>query len=88
MTSVLKNIAISVVVLGSMVSTGLALNSYVPWHYLGYLFKLIRLLIIPIDFVLDTDTLLVLITIVFIVESIIWTIRGVIGFINITGFNK
>jgi hypothetical protein len=85
---ILKRVALMAFIVAALVSVGELLNQIIPWEYLGYFFALIRRLVLPIDFMWDTTTMLVLIGLSLFVEAAIWGVRGLLALIKLVGWNK
>jgi hypothetical protein len=85
---ILKRVALMAFIMAVLVSVGELLNQIIPWEYLGYFFGFIRRLVLPVDFMWDTTTMLVLIGLSLFVEAAIWGVRGLLALIKLVGWNK
>ena len=88
MFSIVKNVLMVGVITGILWGLGRLVDNIVPWHVITYMFALLRLLVKPIDFLWDTQTMFVLIGIRLFIETIIKSIEAFILIFKFSGFNK
>lgn len=88
MTTILKNILLTSIVLGIMISVGTALNAIIPWENLQSFFSFLMFMVAPFDFFWDTETTLLLITFSLLYEIYNWGIRGLLILIHYSGWNN
>jgi len=72
----LKAIASITLVIAALGSIGATVNSMVPWHWLTSMFVLIRKLLLMMDFMVDTETLIIIMGITISLEMAFWAFKG------------
>jgi len=84
-TEIIKNIKaiISItLVIAALGTIGAVLNSLIVWSWLKYFFVILRVLLDMIDFMVDTDALLILTTISLSILTTLWAFKGVMWVIK------
>lgn len=88
MTETLRKILTVTFIIGVLIAIGVSLNAVIPWIMLAYFFKAIKFLLIPFDFIIDTQVLTQLITISFVFEVSIFIAKSWKALMTFTGWNK
>lgn len=76
MINILVKIAISGLVLTALGILGNAISGLVIWSWLTMIFKIFRVLLDPLSFVFDTDTLIIIIGKMFSIMILVWGFYG------------
>jgi len=84
----LKRYLLMSFIITAIVTVGNIISASLPWQYLGYLFYVIRFFLYLFDFIINIDTLVLLVGIALFMEGAIWTVRGVLFLISVVGWNR
>lgn len=76
MLNILKQIGLVSATITILEVIGIAINTYVPWNWLTYLFVIMRKLLPLVDFMIDTNTLLAALGIMLTVQVALWAFKG------------
>lgn len=78
MIDLLKKIGLFALLIAGLIALGSAINSFLNnWTYLTMFFKIVRVIIDPLDFIIDTSTLITLVGWMFSCLMAYWIARGV-----------
>lgn len=70
------------VIIGALIGFGNRIAQNVVWVWLTKFFILIREILEMIDFIIDTDTLILLLGITLAIEMAVWTFRAILYLVH------
>lgn len=76
MIDLIKKISIIGLVITALSAFGYSLNTYIDWSWLIMCFKILRVLLDPVSFFSDNDTLILIFGKIFSIMILVWGLYG------------